>query len=67
MINHVADCIRGTCTNAGILAFISHASFVSGAVVVKYTFWSTTDGRIPIVIGHARTDSVVANSVRSTG
>lgn len=67
MINYITNCIIGTRSNARILAFVSHASFVSRAIIVKYTFWSTTNSRIFIIVRQTRTDSIVALSVRSTG
>lgn len=66
MIDHVAYRIAGTSTDTRIFALVPDTGSITRTIIVQHTLWSTTKSRVSIVFGQARTNSIVALSVRST-
>lgn len=59
-------CICSTCSWARIFAFILYTSFVSGTVIVKHTFRSTSWIWITLEFWFTFTDTIITFRIRTT-
>ena len=67
MIINLTFCVLTTSTRARINTFISYASAILRAVIVQYTFWSTTNVRVSSIFWETCTNSTIAACIRTTG
>lgn len=63
MIKDITDGSDTTCARARVNAFVSYTSFVTCALSIEYTFWSTTRISVSLVLRQARAYAIITDGI----